>query len=68
MFSLSHTHTNIDRHFPEIVKSCSERPEMYKSIKKRKSKICTNPVLSSVYVEESKKMEETFKNKLKERS
>ena len=48
------TYSQTDRHFPEIVKSCSGHPKTYKSIKNRKSKICTKPVLSSNYTEESK--------------
>ena len=51
-FCLTHT----DRHFPEIVKSCSEHPKTCKSIENRKSKICTIPILSSTYIEESKKI------------
>ena len=31
---------------------------MYKSIENRKSKICTKPILSSTYIEESKKQKE----------
>ena len=50
---LSHTHT--DRHFPEIVKSCSGHPKMCKSIKNWKSKIFTKPMLSSIHIEENKK-------------
>ena len=52
-----HTHTHREkerdthRYFPEIVKSCSGHPE---SIKNRKSKICTIPILSSIYIKESK--------------
>ena len=57
---LSHTHRHtdrqIDRHFPEIVKSCSGHPKTCKSVKNRKSKICTKPILSSSYIEESKKV------------
>ena len=48
---LSHTH----RHLPEIVKSCSGHPKTCKSIENRKTKICTKPILSSTYIEESKK-------------
>ena len=47
------THTH--RHFPEIVESCSGHPKMCKFIKNRKWKICTKPILSSIYIEESKK-------------
>ena len=47
--------TDTYTHFPEIVKSCSGHPKTCKSMKNRKSKICTKPVLSSVYIEESKK-------------
>ena len=50
-----HTDTQTYRHFPEIVKSCSGHPKSYKSIKNWKSKICTRPILSSTYIEKSKK-------------
>ena len=53
--SLTHTDTQTDWHFPEIVKSCSGHPKTCKSIKNRKSKICTKPILSSIYIEESRK-------------
>ena len=46
-----------DRHFPEIVKSCSGHPKTCKSIENRKLKICTKPILSSIYIEESKNVE-----------
>ena len=49
-----HTDRQTDRHFPEIVKSCSGHPKTCKSIKNRKSRICTKPILSSIYIEESK--------------
>ena len=52
---LSHTHRHTDWLFPEIVKSCSGHPKTCKSIQNRKSKICTKPILSSIYIEESKK-------------
>ena len=52
---LSHTHRQTERHFPEIVKLFSGHPKTYKSIKNRKSKIFTKPILSSVYTEESNK-------------
>ena len=54
---LLHTHidTQTDRHFLKIVKSCSGYPKTSKSIKNRKSKIFTKPILSSIYVEENKK-------------
>ena len=48
-------HTQTDRHFPKMVKSCSRHPKTCKSIKLRKSKICTKPILSFTYIEESKK-------------
>ena len=48
-----HTHTY--RHFPEIAKRCSEHPKTCKSIKNRKSKIFTKPIVSCIYIEESKK-------------
>ena len=47
-------HAHIDRHFSEIAKSCSGHLKTCKSIKNRKSKICTKPILSSIYIEESK--------------
>ena len=53
-------HTNTDRHFPEIVRSSSGHPKTCKSIKNRKSKICTKPILSSSYTEESNKEETTI--------
>ena len=46
--------THRDRHFSEIVKSRSGHPKACKSIKNRKSKIFTKPILSSVFTEESK--------------
>ena len=45
-----------DTHFPKIIKLCSGHPKTCKSIKKRKSKICTKIKLFSVYEEENKKM------------
>ena len=48
-----HTDTQTDRHFPEIVKSCSGHPKTCKSIKNWKPKICTKPIFSSTYIEES---------------
>ena len=52
-----HIHTNRQtyNHFPEIVRSWTGHPKMYKFMKKWKSKILTKPILSSVYIEESKK-------------
>ena len=45
-------HRQTDRHFPDevqiVFRTC-------KSIKNRKSKIFTKPILSSIYVEENKK-------------
>ena len=41
------THRQRDRHFPEIVKSCSGHLKLCKSIENRKSKIFANPILSS---------------------
>ena len=52
---LSHAHRHTDRHFPKIVKSYSGHPKMCKSIKNWKSKICTTPIFSFIYIEESKK-------------
>ena len=66
----THRHTDTetdrqtDRHFPEIVKSCSGHPKSCKSIKNRKSKICTKPVLSSSYIEENKNTCSLFLKKL----
>ena len=54
-FSHTHRHTETDRHFQEIVKSCSGHPKTCKSIKSRKSKIFMKPILSSIYIEERKK-------------
>ena len=51
-------HTQTHRHFPERVKSCSGHPKMCKFIKNRKSKIFTKPILSSIYIEDSKKKRE----------
>ena len=55
--SNTHRHTDIqtDRHFPQIVKSCSGHLKTCKYIKNRKSKMCTKPILSSIYIEESNK-------------
>ena len=49
--------THTDRHFPEIVKSCSGHPEACKSIKNQKSKVCTKPILFLyIYIEETNKI------------
>ena len=48
------SHTQTDRHFPEIVKSCSEHCKTCRFIKNQKSKICTKPIFSFTYIEESK--------------
>ena len=48
-------HRHTDRHFSKIVKSYSGQPKTCKSIKNRKFNICTKPIFSSTYVEESKK-------------
>ena len=53
-FCHTHAGTQTDRHFPEIVKSCSGHPKTCKSTKNRKSKICTKPIPSFTYIEESK--------------
>ena len=50
-----HLHTQTDRHIPEIVKPCLDHLKTCKSIKNRKSKIFTKPILSSVYLEENNK-------------
>ena len=47
-----HTHTDT-QHFPERVKPCLGHLKTCKSIKIGKSKICTKPILSSTYIEES---------------
>ena len=47
-----------DRHFLEIIKSCSEHPKTCKFIKNQKAIICTKLILSSIYIEESKKERE----------
>ena len=46
------THAHTDRHFPELVKSCSGHPKTCPSIQNRESKICTKPI-SSICIEES---------------
>ena len=46
-------HRHADKHFPEIVKSCSGQPKTCKSFKNQKSKICTKPMLPFIYIEES---------------
>ena len=52
-----HTHTErdkqTDRHFPDIIKSCLGHPKKCKFIQYRKSKIFSEPKLSSIYIEES---------------
>ena len=48
------THRQTDRHFPEVVKSCSGHPKTCKSFINRNLIICTKPILSSTYIEESK--------------
>ena len=57
---ITHTHTTQtdDRHFREIVKSCTGHPKTCKSIKNRKTKIFSKPIIYCIYTEESKK--ETF--------
>ena len=47
-------HRHTDRHFPEVVKSCSKHPKTCKSIKNQKSKICTKPILSSMHIDMQK--------------
>ena len=48
-------HVQTDRHFVKIVKSCSEHPNTYKSIKKPELKIFGIPVLPFyIVIEESK--------------
>ena len=42
-----------DRHFSEIVKSCSGHPKTWKSIKSWKSKIFMKSIFSFVHIEES---------------
>ena len=49
----THTQTYIDKHFSEIVKSCSGYPKTCKS--------CAKPILSSIYIEESKKRKKNCK-------
>ena len=50
-FCHTHTHTQTDRHFREIVKSCLGHPKMRKSIKKWNSEICTKPILTSNFID-----------------
>ena len=54
-FCQTHTDTQTDSHFPEVVKSCPGRPKTCKYIKNRKSKIFTKPIFSSIHTEKSKK-------------
>ena len=49
-----HTLRQTDIHFSIIVESNPGHPKTFKSIKIRKSIIVTKPILSSIYVEESK--------------
>ena len=49
-----YTLTQTDRHFPEIVKSCSRYPNSC-NCKKEKSKIFAKPIRSSILIEESNK-------------
>ena len=49
-------HTQTDRHFPEIVKTCSRYPKMCKSIKNWKSENFPKPILSFTNIEECKKI------------
>ena len=49
------THTEAHRHFPKIIKSCPGHFKMCKFIKNLKSKIFTKWILSSIYIEESKR-------------
>ena len=49
--------THTDRHFPEVVKLCSVHPKTCEFVKNLKSKIFTKPILSSIYKEESKKID-----------
>ena len=53
---LLHTyrHTETERHFPDIVKSCSGHPKTCQSIKNQKLKIFTILVLFSIFTEKSK--------------
>ena len=55
-FFFSHTHKHTDRHFPEVVNSCSEHSKMCKSIKNWKLKIFPKPILLSIYIKESKNL------------
>ena len=59
-FCHTFTNTQTGSLFSKIVKSCTGRPKTCKPIKNRKSKICTKPILSSTYIEESKKELKTF--------
>ena len=51
-------------HFPETAKSYSGHPKTCKYIKNRKSKICTKPIISSSYIEESNKELQTEKHNI----
>ena len=51
----SQAHRQTDRHFLEIVKSCSGHPKTCKCIKNWKSEIFRKPIHSSSYTEEIEK-------------
>ena len=51
-------HTQTDRHFVKIVKSCSRHSKMCKSIKNRMSKIFTIKIVS--YIKYGRKQETTI--------
>ena len=57
-------HTQTDRHFIKIMKSCSGHPKTRKSVKNRKSKNFKIPILFS-YLEYEKKVK---KNKLTDKN
>ena len=59
-FCHTQTVTQIDRHFPEIVKSYSGHPKTCKSIKNRKSKTFMETIFSPIYIEESKNISSNY--------
>ena len=47
-------HRHTERHFLQIVDSCSGHPKTCESTKNRMSENFTKPILSSIYIEKSK--------------
>ena len=55
-FFQTHTKTQTDRHFLEIVKTCSKHPKTCKFHQKPEVENFTKPILSSIYIEKSSKL------------